>query len=103
MVHRVQRAHTSEQFHLGLITLLLKHADGLFGTHLETFDGNFLVNDLLHAFANARCIFISHPASDVQVDVIAVGNGNINHYSRPRIEVVNGLAQNEEQRSGVVS
>ena len=103
MVHRVERPHAPEQLYLGLITLLLKHADGLFGTHLETFYGNFLVNDLLHAFANARRILIGYLASDVQIDVIAFGNRNINHHSRPRIEVVNSLAQNEEQRSGVVS
>ena len=79
----------------------LKHLDGFLRRRLIAADGYFGVNNLLHAAADESGILQRHGMADVEIDVVAVRHGNVYRHLALLIEVVDGLAQYEEQRAGV--
>ena len=80
-----------------------KHLDGFLGGGFVAVDGHSGVDDLLHAPAYASYVVKGNGASDVQIDVVAVGDGNVNGHLTLFVEFVNGFAEHEEERACIGS
>ena len=66
-----------------------------------TVDGEGGIDNLLHTLADAADIVERHGMADVEVDIVAVGHGDVDGHLGTLVEVVDGLAQDEEQRTRV--
>ena len=78
-----------------------EHLNGFLGGCLMAVNGNGGIDNLLHALTDVPCILKCHGMSDVEINIIAIGDGNVNGYLTRCVEVVDGFTQDEEQRAGV--
>ncbi len=61
------------------------------------------VDNLLHAAAYVVHVVQLHGVPYLQVHIVAVAHGNVDHHLAPWVQVVYGLAQYEEERARIVS
>ena len=54
---------------------------------------NVVINYLLHAGTQGDCIFRCHLPPDLQITVIAVGNGDVDHHRPFWEQVADGLTE----------
>ena len=66
-----------------------------------TVDGHGGIDDLLHLLADAACIVEGDRMADVEIDIIAVGDGDIDSHLAFLIKFVYRLAEHEEKGTGV--
>ena len=81
--------------------LLFEHADGFFCGGFMTVDGHGGIDDLLHLLADAACIVEGDRMADVEIDIIAVGDGDVDSHLAFLVKSVYRLAEHEEKGTGV--
>ena len=97
----IDAPYTLQQLHLREGVEGFEHANGLFGGGLVAVDGQGGVDNFLHAATDAAGIVQGDGVADVEVDVVAVGHGDVDRHLAPFVEVVDSLAEHEEERAGV--
>lgn len=65
--------------------------------------GNFCIDELSHSLADACHISLRHIVAEHQVAVVAVGHGNVYHHFAVGVEVMDRLAEHEEERAHVAT
>ena len=102
VVDGIHPSCTSEEFHLREFTHLLEHADDFLCVCFVAVDGNGGIDDLLHALANIAHVLERDGAWQLHVDVVTIGNGNVDrHVGGVETEVAHCLAEDEEQGADV--
>ena len=101
VVGGVEAPDATEKFHLRQGAALGEHLDGLFGGGLIAMDGQGCGDNLLHTAAQAPDVVEGHGVVELQVDKVAVGDGDVNPHAAVGVEVVGSLAEHEEEGAGV--
>ena len=109
IVHRVVQpvvvcvdgARALEQPHLALHSRLSEHLDGVLRGALYATEGDVGRHNLLHPPPDGRHVAFLQRPPDAQVAIVAARHGRVDADFAPREQVVHGLHQHEEKRTGV--
>ena len=64
-------------------------------------DGQGGINDLLHPATDTACVLDGHLVPDVEVHIVTVAHRDVDGHLALLIQVVDSLAEHEEERAGV--
>ena len=107
IVGGIQSAGILQQFNLRQASLFTEHLNGLFGGSLVAVNGMVFSNDGHHALSQLGDVVGGnlYPVSlfvlTVDVHIVSVADGNVNHDAALWPDVVSCLAQHKKQGTGV--
>ena len=87
----IETAGALQQLHLREGMQVCEHLDGILRQHLMTMDGQCGIDDGLHLSTNLAYILERHGVTNVEIDIIAVGDGDIDGHLGTLIEIVDGF------------
>ena len=92
-----------QKLNLGAVVQAIEELDGLFGGGFVAMDRQGGIDNLLHATTDGASIVEGDRATNVQVYVVAIGNGDVDGYLAGVEKIVNGLTEHEEEAAGIGS
>ena len=81
----------------------VEEPDGLLGGGLMAMDGQSRIDDLLHLATDGPCIVEGDRPPDVEIHIIAIGNGDVDGHLTGIEEVMDRLAEHKEKGAGIGS
>ena len=92
-----------QQAHFSDVALFLEHLNGVLGGHLVAPYGQVGINNLLHALAYLVNVVGRYLVPYFKVNEVTVRHRYVDYHVRNGVDVVHGLAENKEERAGVVA